>query len=186
MSNESPFGDAHRNDDTGSGEAAALHHSNTSADLPALYLTTSPLLLIETLPNTRDSQTGSSGPEIQVGCRMTSIWEVVSTPGTSEPLAMGITVGAAGVSREEPVGIWEPVEEPSSSASLFPAGSTESQGKRCSNQKVVAVFLSAVAEVPVLHSLSPCSKTRVKKQAATTQLPLATFIGAGKQAVNVP
>lgn len=64
MSNESPFGDAHRNDDTGSGEAAAPHHSNTSADLPALYLTASPLPLIETVPNTRDSQTGSSGPEI--------------------------------------------------------------------------------------------------------------------------
>lgn len=89
MSNKSPFGDAHRNDDTGSGKAAALHHPNTSADLPALYLTTSPLFLIEALPNTRDSQTGSSGPEIQVGCARTSLWDVMSTLGTSELLGHG-------------------------------------------------------------------------------------------------
>lgn len=88
--------------------------------------------------------------------------------------------------REESVGIREPVEEPSSSESLFPARSTESQGKHCSNHKAVAVFLSAVAEVPALHSVSPCSKTRVIKQAAATQLPLATTVGAGKQAVNAP
>ena len=76
-------------------------------------------------------------------------------------------------------GIEEPTEEPSSSANLFPAGSTESQQLRGSNS------ISLRTGKSKLHSASLHSETGVKKQTASTQLPLAA-IGASKQAVNVP
>jgi len=170
---KSPFGDPHRNGDTGSGQAAALH---LTPRLQTYQHSTS--LLLHFRPNSSCTKYQRFTNWELGAWHSRGLRQAFALGGRGHTMAKGSTAGAAGAVQEEPGRHW--------AAQLFrqpaPAASTEAQRSCCSGCRAATAFLSAPAGA---NCTPPRPETRVEKQPATTPWPLAT-VRASQHAVSVP